>query len=193
MIISSKTLSKYFPQTLDLTVRASVPVRTYISRDPTLHCSHQDESVLSTVCYILYLWVSFLITTDTSQYSNYIYCLLQRLQGSRKEAVLIVVVVILTSSTTTTVSMASVCYQSGTAAFTECMGRKKRRDLPRVEEMEDKIVDPSRNELEDTNNGRVGRFFLYWITTTSISTTTTYTTTYKVSTAVCTPPGASEC
>merc|ERR1712243_264487 len=79
-----------------------------------------------------------------------------------------------TSSTTTTVTTASVCYTTAaTTAFTACTGRKKRRGLPRVEEMEDKIVDPSRNELEDTNNGRVGRFFLYWITTTSISTTTT--------------------
>merc|ERR1712133_79129 len=84
-----------------------------------------------------------------------------------------------TSSTTTTVTTASVCYTI-----------KKRK----VEDMEDKIVDPSRSELEsDDDIGRNGRFFLYWITTTSISTTTSYTTTFSVTSAECTPPGASKC
>ena len=101
-----------------------------------------------------------------------------------------------TSSTTLTVSTAEVCYIAATnAAFTEC-NRKKRRSIPRVEDMEDKIGDQLRTELEynrESDIGRVGRFFLYWITTTSISTTTTYTKTYKVSTPGCTPPGAKEC
>merc|ERR1711962_22907 len=100
-----------------------------------------------------------------------------------------------TSSTTKTVSTASVCYIAGSTAFKEC-NRKKRRSIPRVEDMEDKIGDQLRTELEynrESDIGRVGRFFLYWITTTSISTTTTYTKTYKVSTPGCTPPGAKEC
>merc|ERR1711872_86320 len=98
-----------------------------------------------------------------------------------------------TSSTTLTVSTASICYMTASDAKT-CEGRKKRRSIPRVGGVEDKILEPSRSELEsDDDTGRVGRFFLYWITTTSISTTTSYTTTYKVTEAKCTPPGAKEC
>merc|ERR1712180_332156 len=101
-----------------------------------------------------------------------------------------------TSSKTLTVSTASICYMSETngAKFELCEGKKKRRSIPRVGEVEDKILEPSKSELESADDtGRVGRFFLYWITTTSISTTTTYTTTYKVLKATCTPPGAKEC
>merc|ERR1712180_66651 len=98
-----------------------------------------------------------------------------------------------TSSTTLTVSTASICYMpTGGTDLVACQGRK-RRSIPRVEGVEDKILEPSRSKLEsDDDIGRVGRFFLYWITTTSISTTTTYTTTFKV-TAKCSPPGASKC
>merc|ERR1712133_320065 len=101
-----------------------------------------------------------------------------------------------TSSTTLTVTTASVCYKTkdsntGTGI---CTGRKKKRSIQRVENMEDEIVDTSRSELEsDDDIGRNGRFFLYWITTTSISTTTSYTTTFRVTDVVCSPPGASEC
>merc|ERR1712126_660005 len=84
-----------------------------------------------------------------------------------------------TSSTTLTVSTASICYMPKTGDLVACEGRK-RRSIPRVEGVEDKILEPSRSKLEsDDDTGRVGRFFLYWITTTSISTTTSYTTTYK--------------
>merc|ERR1712126_646634 len=95
-----------------------------------------------------------------------------------------------TSSTTLTVSTASICYKSDTVAFKACDGKKKRRSIPRVGEVEDKILEPSRSELESADDtGRVGRFFLYWITTTSISTTTSYTTTFTV-VAICTPKDA---
>ena len=43
------------------------------------------------------------------------------------------------------------------------------------------------------NMDREGRFLLYWITTTSISTSTSFTITYSVSSAMCTPAGANEC
>ena len=43
------------------------------------------------------------------------------------------------------------------------------------------------------NGNREGRFLLYWITTTSISTSTSFTTTFSVSSALCTPAGGSEC
>merc|ERR1711962_1235857 len=98
-----------------------------------------------------------------------------------------------THSTALTVSTSSICYVSTGAAFTACEGRKKRRSIPRVGEGEDKILKPSSSKLESADDTeRVGRFFLYWITTTSISTTTTYTTTFKV-TAKCTPKDAKEC
>merc|ERR1711962_1186415 len=98
-----------------------------------------------------------------------------------------------TSKSTLTVSTASVCYIAQSTAFTECMGKKKRRSIPEVEGMEDKLVKPSWSEGKsdtesDDDIGRVGRFFLYWITTTSISTNT-----YSVDMAKCTPPGASQC
>merc|ERR1712126_691744 len=98
-----------------------------------------------------------------------------------------------TSSTTLTVSTASICYMSdGSNPFKDCTARKKRRGIPTLEDMEDKILKPTRSKFEsdtqsDNDIGRVGRFFLYWITTTSISTTTSYTTTFKV-TAKCTFP-----
>merc|ERR1712037_346997 len=51
---------------------------------------------------------------------------------------------------------------------------------------------PSRGKLK-VNVNREGRFLLYWITTTSISTSTSFTITYTVSSAICTPPGAVLC
>merc|ERR1712098_300605 len=97
-----------------------------------------------------------------------------------------------THSTALTVSTASLCYVTEDGAKT-CEGRKKRRSIPRVGEVEDKILEPSRSKLESADDtGRVGRFFLYWITTTSISTTTSYTTTFTV-VAICTPKDAKTC
>ena len=50
------------------------------------------------------------------------------------------------------------------------------------------------DEVSSKGNGnREGRFLLYWITTTSISTSTSFTITYSVSSAECTPVGANEC
>ena len=43
------------------------------------------------------------------------------------------------------------------------------------------------------NGNREGRFLLYWITTTSISTSTSFTITYSVSSALCTPAGGNAC
>ena len=43
------------------------------------------------------------------------------------------------------------------------------------------------------NMDREGRFLLYWITTTSISTSTSFTITYSVSSALCTPAGGTQC
>ena len=61
------------------------------------------------------------------------------------------------------------------------------------------VVEPSKSgqgkvEMETSPNvDREGRFLLYWITTTSISTSTSYTTTYSVSAVTCTAPGNDIC
>merc|ERR1711942_137205 len=101
-----------------------------------------------------------------------------------------------TSSTTMTMKTASVCYvPKETPPVKVCDGRRKRA-IQEVEDLEDKMVEPSRSGLEtnfESSNDRMGRFFLYWITTTSISTTTTYTATYSVTGVECTPASASKC
>ena len=43
------------------------------------------------------------------------------------------------------------------------------------------------------DDSRDGRFLLYWITTTSISTSTSFTTTFTVSSVKCTHTGANLC
>merc|ERR1711879_195184 len=74
---------------------------------------------------------------------------------------------------------------------------RKRRAITAFSEMETEVqpkqdeVDSSLQEAE--SGGRDGRFLLYWITTTSISTPTSYTITYSVSSAACTPVGANDC
>merc|ERR1712012_1517387 len=71
---------------------------------------------------------------------------------------------------------------------------EKKESHHRLSEMETEVqpkqdeVDSSLQEAE--SGGRDGRFLLYWITTASISTSTSYTITYSVSSAACTPVGA---
>merc|ERR1719220_2188540 len=98
-------------------------------------------------------------------------------------------------ATTSTLQTASICYVS-TAAYATCTGRK-RRAITAFSEMETE-VQPKQDEVdsglqEAESGGRDGRFLLYWITTTSISTSTSYTITYSVSSVACTPPGANDC
>merc|ERR1739844_627725 len=88
---------------------------------------------------------------------------------------------------------------------TTCTGRKRRTIS--LDGMEPEgAVQPStfKREVEGesvkqdevsskVNGNREGRFLLYWITTTSISTSTSFTITYSVSSMLCTPVGAKEC
>ena len=108
-----------------------------------------------------------------------------------------------TSSVTSTFETASVCYVTTTNTGT-CTGRKKRSMFRRARLPGDTVLpsQPTReNELESSEaepsspmlDGREGRFLLYWITTTSRSISTSYTTTYSVSDVKCTPEGAKEC
>ena len=107
-----------------------------------------------------------------------------------------------TSATTSTLQTASICYVSS-ATIATCTGRKRRTisldgDLPEgavqpsTLKRRDVKVDSEQEELS-LNKNREGRFLLYWITTTSISTSTSFTTTFTVSSALCTPAGASIC
>ena len=118
-----------------------------------------------------------------------------------------------TSATTTTLQTSSICYVTS-AAPSACPGRKRRSiSLEPVESkrrsisldgMEpDGAVQPSTIDREvdgetlqdeaSSNANREGRFLLYWITTTSISTSTSFTTTYSISSIACTPPGVNYC
>merc|ERR1712037_216776 len=109
-----------------------------------------------------------------------------------------------TSATTSTLQTASICYVTSDSIAT-CTGRKRRTiSLDGMEP--ERAVQPStfKREVEGesvkqdevsskVNVNREGRFLLYWITTTSISTSTSFTITYSVSSALCTPPGAVLC
>ena len=102
-----------------------------------------------------------------------------------------------TSATTSTLQTASLCWHSS-ASITTCTGRKKRTiSLDGVEPVG--AVQPSTSQVESVessfsgNGKREGRFLLYWITTTSISTSTSFTTTFTITSVLCTPPGANIC
>ena len=107
-----------------------------------------------------------------------------------------------TSATTSTLQTASICYVSS-ATIATCTGRK-RRTISLDGDQPEGAVQPSTLKRRDVkvdseqeklslNKNREGRFLLYWITTTSISTSTSFTTTFTVSSALCTPAGASIC
>merc|ERR1711934_961684 len=101
-----------------------------------------------------------------------------------------------TSATTTTLQTLSICYVSS-SSITTCTGRKRRAinmdggmSLKEAASVE---LEPSQREQAASapaiDGSREGRFLLYWITTTSIS----FTTTFSVSSALCTAPGSSSC
>merc|ERR1712112_415102 len=100
-----------------------------------------------------------------------------------------------TSASTTVISTAALCYITSATAPLQCPGRKKRRVV--VDGETGLMVQPSQSGVEtllseDENSPhkeRDGRFLLYWITTTSISSSTSYTTTWSVSSVTCTAPG----
>ena len=117
-----------------------------------------------------------------------------------------------TSSVTSTLQTAAVCYISD-ATLATCTGRK-RRSISLDGMDAEGTAQPSRLQIPDSRfkredegefvqdkasseviekRGREGRFLLYWITTTSRSTSTSFTTTFTVSSVLCTPPGASLC
>ena len=99
-----------------------------------------------------------------------------------------------TSSTTTTLQTASVCYAtSGTPSGT-CTGRRKRSikiDGVPLADVKPSQLNQEVQSSQDAKLDREGRFLLYWITTTSISTSTSFTTTISISgKIVCTASGS---
>merc|ERR1711950_4651 len=102
-----------------------------------------------------------------------------------------------TSATTSTIQTLSVCFYTSTAV-NACGGRKRRAiDIEGGLSLEDAAateLESSQREKDTSIEGsRDGRFLLYWITTTSISTSTSFTVTYTVSSVICTAPGSNIC
>ena len=100
-----------------------------------------------------------------------------------------------TSATTSTLSTNSVCYISSNAAVVSCAGRKRRSLNFDQAEMSSLSQTTSASKSSPSGNvagERDGRFLLYWITTTSISTSTSYTTTLTISSVQCTPTGVTK-
>merc|ERR1712223_22160 len=108
-----------------------------------------------------------------------------------------------TSATTSTLQTASFCYVTSAAGTPTCTGRKRRAisSLNVVETEE--AVEPSEFKKQDEVSSslleeahavdRKGRFLLYWITTTSISPSTSFTTTFSVSSVSCFPGTVNQC
>ena len=98
-----------------------------------------------------------------------------------------------TSATTTTLQTASVCYSTSGAPTAACTGRRKRSinidGVPLADVKPSQLNQEVQSSQEDQLD-REGRFLLYWITTTSISTSTSFTTTVSISgKVVCTSTG----
>merc|ERR550525_1615265 len=82
-----------------------------------------------------------------------------------------------------TLSTTSTCYtSSGTTAIASCSGRKKRSIVDGIVGKDDETI-AATSQLEplepsiaepDAKSQREGKFLLYWLTTTTTSTSTTF-------------------
>merc|ERR1719242_1820448 len=102
-----------------------------------------------------------------------------------------------TSSTTSTLMTGTECYVSS-GTLSTCPGRKRRAILFDGAQLDQSDVEPSQltegvQSSKELGSDRKGKFLLYWITPPSISTSTSFTTTFTISSVVCTPSGASVC
>merc|ERR1712177_99837 len=107
------------------------------------------------------------------------------------------------SSTTSSVSTSTVCFLSTSSGLVACGKRKKRsmvvdgfsgdagEIMPQSSFDAESDSDPKveSGAEEPTTSDRDGRFLLYWLTTTSTSTTTIYTGTSTIASLDCTPSG----
>merc|ERR1711892_1329352 len=101
-----------------------------------------------------------------------------------------------TTATTSTLSTNTVCFTTGAAAATTCAKRKRSIVVEGAEggELE---ISPSRSDIENDSGvegsqreGRLANGLLYWITTTTTSTLTSFTSTVTIATVECTPAGS---
>merc|ERR1711997_1127913 len=94
-------------------------------------------------------------------------------------------------------SSSSVTPNPAPAPITTCKRKRRRSILSDAENILPDHVDASNVESgienDDSLTERQGRFLLYWLTTTSTSTATSFTSTVSVVSVYCTPSGASEC
>merc|ERR1712095_562 len=106
-----------------------------------------------------------------------------------------------TASSTSTLITDFTCYIS-TATLLTCKKRRKRsylEDSIGESSLEEQAINPARiqpqDEIDTVEAGfneadakqREGKFLLYWLTTTSVLTTTTYTETRTLASIACTP------
>ena len=103
-----------------------------------------------------------------------------------------------TSVTTSTLQTVSICYITSGTTITTCTGRKRRSIKIDVAQHAADVKPSQLNQKvqssqKEAEKHREGRFLLYWITTTSISTSTSYTTTISVSAIECTRSDTTLC
>merc|ERR1712012_847729 len=102
-----------------------------------------------------------------------------------------------TSVTTSTLQTASICYVTSGTTITTCTGKRRSIKIDVAQHAAD--VKPSQlnqkvqSSQKEAEKHREGRFLLYWITTTSISTSTSCTTTISVSAIECTRSDTTLC
>merc|ERR1711902_197255 len=100
-----------------------------------------------------------------------------------------------TQSTTSTLTTLTYCFVSSTTTLMTCGKRRRKRDLGPIGE--DVEINPHRvDEASDLMpsektepNERQGKFALYWLTPTSTSPSTAFSTTSTVASLTCTPSG----
>merc|ERR1711935_392144 len=97
-----------------------------------------------------------------------------------------------TQATTSTLSTNTVCFTTGAAAATTCAKRRRAISIEGLGELASQgQIEPS--EVEPSSSQREGRLangLLYWITTTSTSTLSSFTSTVSIATLECTPAGS---
>merc|ERR1711935_753307 len=91
-----------------------------------------------------------------------------------------------TAATTSTLSTNTVCFTTGAAAASTCAKRRRAISIEGLGELEPSEVEPSSSQRE----GRLANGLLYWITTTTTSTLTSFTSTVTIATLECTPAGS---
>merc|ERR1712241_975481 len=103
------------------------------------------------------------------------------------------------ASTTTTITTAATCFWTAPAAalspITTCK-RKRKRAI--ISDAMDHLPDFEPSQVEsgldgDSSEERQGKFLLYWLTTTSTSTATAFSTTLSIGSVFCTPASATQC